>query len=150
MTALEPESHNRHRLNRSGTTANNSDNHHEHIRRGTDKSNSSISDEDDRNDIDLTKKTNSAMVFKSMMNSTKLAVLLVLCCQNTVFTVLRRYSQGVLKEDYSKVRRIILVDAPHMHPYYFSYQCLYTNTHTHVLYLILILTRPSPHLYLSL
>lgn len=32
----------------------------------------------------------------------KIAVLLVLCFQNSVFTVLRRYSQGVLKETYSK------------------------------------------------
>jgi UDP-sugar transporter A1/2/3 len=32
----------------------------------------------------------------------KLAVLCVLCLQNSFFTVLRRYSQGVLKESYSK------------------------------------------------
>lgn len=32
----------------------------------------------------------------------KLGVLLVLCIQNSLFTVLRRYSQGVLKETYSK------------------------------------------------
>jgi len=32
----------------------------------------------------------------------KLAVLCVLCLQNSLFTVLRRYSQGVLKESYSK------------------------------------------------
>lgn len=42
------------------------------------------------------------MVFKSMMSSMKLFVLLLLCFQNTLFTVLRRYSQGVLKETYSK------------------------------------------------
>mmetsp|Transcript_21405 Transcript_21405/g.44524 ORF Transcript_21405/g.44524 Transcript_21405/m.44524 type:complete len:392 (-) Transcript_21405:236-1411(-) len=53
-------------------------------------------------DTDLTKKRNSIMVFKSMMNSTKLFVLVVLCLQNTFFTVLRRYSQGVLRENYSK------------------------------------------------
>ena len=40
----------------------------------------------------------------SYMNSTRLMVLIVLCLQNSLFTVLRRYSQGVLKEDYSKVR----------------------------------------------
>ena len=45
------------------------------------------------------------MVFKSMMSSMKLLVLCLLCMQNTMFTVLRRYSQGVLKENYSKVRR---------------------------------------------
>ena len=32
-------------------------------------------------------------------------VLMILCLQNSMFTVLRRYSLGVLKEDYSKVRR---------------------------------------------
>lgn len=32
----------------------------------------------------------------------KLAVLVILCLQNSIFTVLRRYSQGVLKETYSK------------------------------------------------
>uniref|UniRef100_A0A7S2LF34 UDP-galactose transporter n=1 Tax=Leptocylindrus danicus TaxID=163516 RepID=A0A7S2LF34_9STRA len=36
------------------------------------------------------------------MNSTKLAVLLILCLQNSIFTVLRRYSQGILNEQYSK------------------------------------------------
>ncbi len=59
-------------------------------------------------DTDLRKKRNSIMVFKSMMNSTKLFVLVVLCLQNTFFTVLRRYSQGVLRENYSKVRRMCL------------------------------------------
>lgn len=42
------------------------------------------------------------MLLKSMMSSTKLFVLCLLCLQNTLFTVLRRYSQGVLKENYSK------------------------------------------------
>jgi hypothetical protein len=37
------------------------------------------------------------------MNSTRLVVLAVLCLQNSLFTILRRYSQGVLKETYSKV-----------------------------------------------
>jgi UDP-sugar transporter A1/2/3 len=44
-------------------------------------------------------------IFKTMkgyMNSTRLMVLLVLCLQNSIFTLLRRYSQGVLKETYSK------------------------------------------------
>ena len=39
------------------------------------------------------------------MNSTRLMVLVVLCLQNSLFTVLRRYSQGVLQENYSKVRK---------------------------------------------
>ena len=38
------------------------------------------------------------------MNSTRLMVLLVLCLQNSMYTILRRYSQGVMKETYSKVR----------------------------------------------
>mmetsp|Transcript_17025 Transcript_17025/g.18940 ORF Transcript_17025/g.18940 Transcript_17025/m.18940 type:complete len:393 (-) Transcript_17025:322-1500(-) len=36
------------------------------------------------------------------MNSTKVIVLCILCLQNSMFTVLRRYSQGVLRELYSK------------------------------------------------
>lgn len=39
------------------------------------------------------------------MNRVKFLVLLVLCLQNTLFTVMRRYSLGVLKESYSKVIR---------------------------------------------
>ncbi len=58
-------------------------------------------------DPDIAKKSR-IMVFKSMMSSTKLFVLVLLCMQNTMFTVLRRYSQGVLKEVYSKVRRHIM------------------------------------------
>ena len=37
------------------------------------------------------------------MSSTRLMVLTVLCLQNSIYTVLRRYSQGVLNETYSKV-----------------------------------------------
>ena len=44
-----------------------------------------------------------ATMTASKFNSIKLAVLLLLCFQNTIFTVLRRYSLGVLKEEYSKV-----------------------------------------------
>mmetsp|Transcript_39 Transcript_39/g.191 ORF Transcript_39/g.191 Transcript_39/m.191 type:complete len:426 (-) Transcript_39:123-1400(-) len=36
------------------------------------------------------------------MATIKVAVLLILCLQNSMFTLLRRYSQGVLKEMYSK------------------------------------------------
>ena len=42
-------------------------------------------------------------MFKSTWGSMKLFVLFALCMQNTLFTVLRRYSQGVLREVYSKV-----------------------------------------------
>lgn len=48
------------------------------------------------------------MVFRSMMSSTKLFVLCLLCMQNTLFTVLRRYSQGVLKENYSKYEVLLV------------------------------------------
>jgi len=57
---------------------------------------------DQEADTDLLKKTDPIMLFKSMMSSMKLFVLCLLCLQNTLFTVLRRYSQGVLKESYSK------------------------------------------------
>jgi UDP-sugar transporter A1/2/3 len=39
---------------------------------------------------------------KKSFDVVKVAVLIVLCLQNSVFTVTRRYSQGVLKESYSK------------------------------------------------
>ena len=42
------------------------------------------------------------------MNSMKLLVLVLLCGQNTMYTVLRRYSQGVLKESYSKVSHSLM------------------------------------------
>eukprot|EP00558_Chaetoceros_sp_UNC1202_P002977 CAMPEP_0197234280 /NCGR_PEP_ID=MMETSP1429-20130617/2060_1 /TAXON_ID=49237 /ORGANISM="Chaetoceros sp., Strain UNC1202" /LENGTH=387 /DNA_ID=CAMNT_0042692645 /DNA_START=83 /DNA_END=1246 /DNA_ORIENTATION=+ len=38
----------------------------------------------------------------------KLLVLIVLCLQNSIFTVLRRYSQGVLKEQYSKYEVLLV------------------------------------------
>ncbi len=47
---------------------------------------------------------NTLLNMKGYMNSTRLMVLSVLCLQNSMFTTLRRYSQGVLKETYSKVR----------------------------------------------
>jgi len=59
-------------------------------------------------DIDLLKKTDPVMVLKSMMSSMKLFVLCCLCMQNTMFTVLRRYSQGVLKESYSKYEVLLV------------------------------------------
>lgn len=44
------------------------------------------------------------------MNSTRLMVLSVLCLQNSMFTTLRRYSQGVLKETYSKHELLLLAE----------------------------------------
>ncbi|KAL3905707.1 MAG: hypothetical protein SGILL_009569 [Bacillariaceae sp.] len=61
-------------------------------------------DDDDHDN----KKIKNTTMFKAMfqyMNSTRLMVLVVLCLQNSLFTVLRRYSQGVLQEVYSKVGR---------------------------------------------
>lgn len=40
--------------------------------------------------------------FLKYMSSMKMLVLVILCLQNSMFTVMRRYSQGVLKEVYSK------------------------------------------------
>jgi hypothetical protein len=56
-----------------------------------------------RKDSDLKKSQNTSSY---NMNRIKFFVLLVLCLQNTLFTVMRRYSLGVLKEKYSKVRRM--------------------------------------------
>jgi len=44
------------------------------------------------------------------MNSTRLAVLLVLCLQNSLYTILRRYSQGVLRETYSKNELLVVAE----------------------------------------
>eukprot|EP00591_Stephanopyxis_turris_P007766 CAMPEP_0195522938 /NCGR_PEP_ID=MMETSP0794_2-20130614/21604_1 /TAXON_ID=515487 /ORGANISM="Stephanopyxis turris, Strain CCMP 815" /LENGTH=375 /DNA_ID=CAMNT_0040652821 /DNA_START=10 /DNA_END=1137 /DNA_ORIENTATION=- len=46
-----------------------------------------------------------------ILNRTKLIVLTVLCLQNSLFTVLRRYSQGILKETYSKYEVLLLAEA---------------------------------------
>jgi hypothetical protein len=67
-----------------------------------------VVNDEETGDPDLAKKSKT-MVFKSMMSSTKLFVLVLLCMQNTLFTVLRRYSQGVLKEIYSKVRNVFFL-----------------------------------------
>mmetsp|Transcript_30716 Transcript_30716/g.45161 ORF Transcript_30716/g.45161 Transcript_30716/m.45161 type:complete len:378 (-) Transcript_30716:643-1776(-) len=66
-----------------------------------------VVEEETEEDSDLAKKS-KIMVFKSMMSSTKLFVLVLLCMQNTMFTVLRRYSQGVLKEIYSKYEVLLV------------------------------------------
>eukprot|EP00566_Odontella_aurita_P020292 CAMPEP_0113525240 /NCGR_PEP_ID=MMETSP0015_2-20120614/48_1 /TAXON_ID=2838 /ORGANISM="Odontella" /LENGTH=367 /DNA_ID=CAMNT_0000423377 /DNA_START=304 /DNA_END=1407 /DNA_ORIENTATION=+ /assembly_acc=CAM_ASM_000160 len=43
-------------------------------------------------------------------NSTKFMVLMILCLQNTFYTVLRRYSQGILKETYSKYECLMFAE----------------------------------------
>uniref|UniRef100_A0A7R9ZQF2 Sugar phosphate transporter domain-containing protein n=2 Tax=Craspedostauros australis TaxID=1486917 RepID=A0A7R9ZQF2_9STRA len=42
------------------------------------------------------------------LNSTRMLVLIILCLQNSMFTILRRYSQGVLQEVYSKHEVLLL------------------------------------------
>ena len=67
------------------------------------------------------RRTRNAISYFQCMNSTRLMVLMILCLQNSMFTVLRRYSQGVLREVYSKVREppievfesILLIGALH-------------------------------------
>jgi len=54
------------------------------------------------------KKPRGTMALLGCMNGTKFMVLVILCLQNSIFTVLRRYSQGILKEDYSK-HEVLLV-----------------------------------------
>ena len=44
------------------------------------------------------------------MNSTRMMVLTVLCLQNSLFTVVRRYSQGVLREVYSKHELLLVAE----------------------------------------
>ena len=46
--------------------------------------------------------------FLGFMSSMRMLVLVILCLQNSIFTVLRRYSQGVLREVYSK-HEVLLV-----------------------------------------
>lgn len=58
---------------------------------------------DDDDDKDIQKKEPRGIMKWSCMNSTKMIVLCILCLQNSMFTILRRYSQGVLQEIYSKV-----------------------------------------------
>eukprot|EP00533_Pseudo-nitzschia_delicatissima_P007049 CAMPEP_0116094170 /NCGR_PEP_ID=MMETSP0327-20121206/8990_1 /TAXON_ID=44447 /ORGANISM="Pseudo-nitzschia delicatissima, Strain B596" /LENGTH=384 /DNA_ID=CAMNT_0003585759 /DNA_START=308 /DNA_END=1462 /DNA_ORIENTATION=+ len=54
--------------------------------------------------------TKTLAAMKGYMNSTRLMVLVVLCLQNSMFTTLRRYSQGVLKENYSKYELLLVAE----------------------------------------
>jgi len=45
---------------------------------------------------------------KSRISGMKFIVLVILCLQNTIFTVLRRYSVGILHEDYSKYEVLLV------------------------------------------
>ncbi|KAI2507943.1 Nucleotide-sugar transporter [Fragilaria crotonensis] len=64
--------------------------------------------EKDLDDKDTQKKETRHVMKLACLNSTKVLVLCILCLQNSMFTILRRYSQGVLKEDYSK-HEVLLV-----------------------------------------
>jgi len=77
--------------------------------------NSSPSTHTNRNQVDGQGKTtwkeqgmNAADRCITFTGSTKMTVLIILCLQNSLFTVLRRYSQGVLQESYSK-HEVLLV-----------------------------------------
>jgi hypothetical protein len=68
-----------------------------------------VDTEEEESEEDVQKKEARGSIMKfSCMNSTKVLVLCILCLQNSIFTILRRYSQGVLKENYSKVRGVTL------------------------------------------
>lgn len=58
----------------------------------------------DNFDSDINEKKPRGIMRLTCINGTRLMVLMILCLQNSIYTVLRRYSQGTLKEDYSKVR----------------------------------------------
>jgi hypothetical protein len=58
----------------------------------------------DNFDSDINEKKPRGIMRLTCINGTRLVVLMILCLQNSIYTVLRRYSQGTLKEDYSKVR----------------------------------------------
>lgn len=65
-------------------------------------------DELDGSDHDIRKDHRSNMSRFSCMSSIRFTVLLVLCLQNSLFTLLRRYSQGILKETYSKYECLLV------------------------------------------
>lgn len=68
-----------------------------------------VDTEEEESEEDVQKKEARGSIMKfSCMNSTKVLVLCILCLQNSIFTILRRYSQGVLKENYSK-HEVLLV-----------------------------------------
>mmetsp|Transcript_32673 Transcript_32673/g.43424 ORF Transcript_32673/g.43424 Transcript_32673/m.43424 type:complete len:123 (-) Transcript_32673:994-1362(-) len=71
-------------------------------------------DDDDENDRNHKQRKCAILILSTMRQSDgqksvgqaamiKSVVLIVLCLQNSVFTLLRRYSLGILQEGYSKV-----------------------------------------------
>eukprot|EP00562_Extubocellulus_spinifer_P004739 CAMPEP_0178518304 /NCGR_PEP_ID=MMETSP0696-20121128/26186_1 /TAXON_ID=265572 /ORGANISM="Extubocellulus spinifer, Strain CCMP396" /LENGTH=380 /DNA_ID=CAMNT_0020148859 /DNA_START=159 /DNA_END=1301 /DNA_ORIENTATION=+ len=59
------------------------------------------------------RETNNAGILNQILafGGVRFLVLMVLCLQNSMFTVLRRYSLGVLKEEYSKHECLLLAEA---------------------------------------
>ncbi|KAL7516719.1 hypothetical protein ACHAWX_001706 [Stephanocyclus meneghinianus] len=104
-TSLSPRPHNR-RVMQTGSfevsTPKRSPSHN-NISIGDDHNGSLV-----RKDSDKLKKSESQTFFK--MNSIKFLVLMVLCLQNTFFTVMRRYSLGVLREKYSKYEVLLAAE----------------------------------------
>ena len=78
------------------------------------------------------------MVFKSTWGSMKLFVLFALCMQNTLFTVLRRYSQGVLREVYSKVSHHTCAQIERYNIYAYHHMSYVVN------YYVFIFTQQTP------
>jgi hypothetical protein len=76
-----------------------------------DSNNNENGDDGDDDDDDETSKGHRGghkrllSQLRQYFSSMRMIVLLILCLQNSLFTVLRRYSQGVLREVYSKVRQ---------------------------------------------
>jgi len=74
-------------------------------------SNANLPMDDSSQKKDVPMQAQAAALLKSFINymsSMKMLVLVILCLQNSLFTVLRRYSQGVLREVYSK-HEVLLV-----------------------------------------
>jgi UDP-sugar transporter A1/2/3 len=74
--------------------------------RSVEDNNAQISTDDD--DQDHEKDHRRTYKFQWCMSSVRLMVLVVLSLQNSLFTVLRRYSQGILHENYSKYECLLL------------------------------------------
>lgn len=87
----------------------------------------------------------------SAFGGIRFLVLMILCLQNSMFTVLRRYSLGVLKEDYSKVRRELIKDyvAIEMRPVSWTDEdrptCSAFPMYAQLLHVIALLTPPFHH-----
>lgn len=68
-----------------------------------------MNDDDDENNKKRKGNTTGMFCSPYCLSTVRLMVLAILCLQNSLFTVLRRYSQGVLQEVYSKVRQVYFI-----------------------------------------